>query len=347
MDAVLIGARMALIAVFAVAAIAKLADMAGSRRALEGFGVPPSFVPPAAFALPLLELGAAALLAVASLAEAGAALATALLLLFIGGIVAALRRGAAPDCHCFGQLHSKPAGRETLARNAALAAVAVFILAAGPGPVISTWFSHTSGVLVALVLVSVVAAFLLYAGVSLWQHHRELTGRGRASEPPVTLEVGQAAPDVDLESHDGKPITLAEVLADDRRAILVFTSASCVPCLELLPELARWREMLQGQLDIHILAAGDAEENRRLASEHQIPVLLDPDGSAAKSFGVEATPSAVEIDPAGRVAAAPSIGAPAIEGLVRAALNRPIHAQRLEVRYVGGGFETPSASTPT
>src|SRR5437588_12443412 len=122
MDAVLIGVRMALIVVFAVAAVAKLADSAGSRRALEAFGVPPLFVSAAAIALPLLELTAVALLAVAATAQAGAALALALLISFMGGIVTARRHGAAPECRCFGQLHSRPAGRETAARNAVLAA---------------------------------------------------------------------------------------------------------------------------------------------------------------------------------------------------------------------------------
>jgi peroxiredoxin len=333
--------------VFLVAAIAKLADMVGSRRALEGFGVPRTFVSPGAIALPLLELATVALLAVAPLAQAGAALATALLLAFVGGIAAALRRGAAPDCHCFGQLHSKPVGRDTLARNAALAAVAGFIIAAGPGPGIPTWFSHSSGVVVALVLMSLLATSFLYAGFSLWQHNRELTGRGRASQRPVAVEVGQAIPNARLVSSDGTKVTVPELLDEEQRSILVFTNATCAPCVELLPELARWRETLRGQLSIHVLAAGDAQENRRLASEHDLPVLLDPDGSAADSFGVPGTPGAIEIDPAGRVAAAPALGAPAIEGLIRAALSRPAQTPGLEVRHVSGSIVAPPARAPT
>lgn len=40
MDAVLLVARVVLAAVFAVAGLAKLADRAGSRRAVTGFGLP-------------------------------------------------------------------------------------------------------------------------------------------------------------------------------------------------------------------------------------------------------------------------------------------------------------------
>jgi hypothetical protein len=34
----------------------------------------------------------------------------ALLVLFIVAIAVTLARGRKPDCHCFGQLHSKPIG---------------------------------------------------------------------------------------------------------------------------------------------------------------------------------------------------------------------------------------------
>jgi peroxiredoxin len=347
MDAVLIGARVALAVVFAVAAVTKLADMAGSRRALEGFGVPGRFVRPISVALPLLELTAAALLAVAPTAQAGAALAVILLAAFIAAILAALRRGAAPDCHCFGQLHSRPAGWETVARNGALGAVAVFALAAGPGPGIPSWVSHSDGTTVALVCVGLVMIVLVHAGVSLWQQNRSLTGRGRAPASPVTLEVGQSVPDVGVLSEDGTKVTVTELLVNDQRAILVFTNASCEPCVELLPELARWREVLGARLPIHVLASADPEENGRLAGEHGIPLLLDEDGAAAAAFGVEATPGAIEVDAAGRVAASTALGAPAIEGLIRAALERPAEAPSLEVRYVEGNLGARPAGAAT
>ena len=70
---------------------------------------------------------AAALIPAAS-AWWGALGALALLLLFVAGISINLARGKKPECHCFGQLHSAPAGWRTLARNGALAAIAGFVL---------------------------------------------------------------------------------------------------------------------------------------------------------------------------------------------------------------------------
>src|SRR4028118_1258148 len=121
--ALLIG-RLLLALVFLVAGLAKLADRAGSRQGLVDFGVPKSLAGPLGILLPLAELALAAALIPASTAWWGALGALALLLLFVAGIGANLARGRKPDCHCFGQLHSSPAGWSTLLRNGMLAAVA-------------------------------------------------------------------------------------------------------------------------------------------------------------------------------------------------------------------------------
>lgn len=78
--------------------------------------------------MPLAGLAVAASLILASTAFWGALGTLALLLLFVVGIAANLARGRRPDCRCFGQLHSAPAGWSTLARNGLLAAVVGFVV---------------------------------------------------------------------------------------------------------------------------------------------------------------------------------------------------------------------------
>jgi hypothetical protein len=131
MDAAVLAARLVLAAVFALAGAAKLADPAGSRAAVAGFGVPERLAGPIGTALPIVELGTAATLLPEATAEAAAAAALGLLLALSAGISSSIARGEAPDCHCFGQLHSAPAGPRTLARNFALALLAGFVLVAG------------------------------------------------------------------------------------------------------------------------------------------------------------------------------------------------------------------------
>src|SRR4051794_19068483 len=75
MDTALIVARLALALIFPVAGAAKLADLPGSRNALEDFGVPMRLARPFAVLLPLAELLTAALLLFEPTAQAGAVLA--------------------------------------------------------------------------------------------------------------------------------------------------------------------------------------------------------------------------------------------------------------------------------
>jgi len=62
MDAALLIARLLLAAVFFVAAFSKLADLAGSRQAMAGFGIPERCAGLVGLGLPLAELAIALLL---------------------------------------------------------------------------------------------------------------------------------------------------------------------------------------------------------------------------------------------------------------------------------------------
>src|SRR5215217_1391286 len=128
MDVALLLARLLLASVFLVAGVAKLADREGSRRALADFGVPTPLATPLGVLLPLIELAVAIALLLPSTALWGALGALALLLGFVAAIGVNLVRGRKPECHCFGQLRSAPAGWKTLVRNGALAAVAGFVI---------------------------------------------------------------------------------------------------------------------------------------------------------------------------------------------------------------------------
>ncbi|HZQ83637.1 MAG TPA: MauE/DoxX family redox-associated membrane protein [Acidimicrobiales bacterium] len=124
-------ARLLLAVVFAVAAVGKLMDREGTRRALVEFGVPASLAEPGALVLPFAELAVSAFCLVGPVAVWGAMGALVLLAFFSTGIAVSLAHGRRPDCHCFGQLHSAPAGPGTLARNAVFIVLAGVILLRG------------------------------------------------------------------------------------------------------------------------------------------------------------------------------------------------------------------------
>jgi SAM-dependent methyltransferase/peroxiredoxin len=173
-----------------------------------------------------------------------------------------------------------------------------------------------------LTATSLLGAVAAYACLSLWRENRRLQGGGSWSGGR-SLTIGQTAPRFEAVALDGAPVKSSELWAEHRPAVLIFTSATCEPCLQMMPELARWREMLDGRLSIHVVAAGDEAENRRHAAGHEMPILLDPDGAVAEAFAIGATPTGVEIDPDGRTASSPAVGPQAIEQLIRTLLKPP------------------------
>ena len=136
----------------------------GSRKAMAGFGVPEALAGPFGLGLPLVELADAALLLPVATAWWAALGALALLATFVAAIAVNMARGKAPDCHCFGPLHSAPVGWKTLARNGVFAAVAVPIAVWGrpdPGPSVIGWLGPLSAGERAGVITGLVAGVLV------------------------------------------------------------------------------------------------------------------------------------------------------------------------------------------
>jgi hypothetical protein len=180
MDIVSLVARVLLAVVFGVAGVAKLADRAGSQRALRDFGLPGWLASPLGVVLPLVELGIAASLLPAVSAWWGAVGATLLLLLFMVAMGVTLLRGRRPACHCFGQLHSAPVGAPTLARNMVLAIVAGTVVVRGPmevGPSAGAWIGGFAPSELALLVGGLVILALLAAGAWLLVHLVAQNGR--------------------------------------------------------------------------------------------------------------------------------------------------------------------------
>ena len=336
MSTVVLLARIALAAVFAVAAVAKLADLEGSRRAMRDFGIP---VRPAAalgLLLPLAELAIALGLLFPPTAQWSAAAAVVLLSAFMVGIAAALRRGEEPDCHCFGQVHSAPAGRGTLARNAVLAVLALLVVVEGPGPAIHTWIADRSTIELVASAGVIVGVGLGALSLWLWLQRRRLRAEPvitqvRAAPAAPGLPVGSPAPDFSLESIGNGIVTLDALRERDKPILLVFASPSCPDCNKLFPKLAAWERTLSDRLVVGVVSVGTAEDHRdwqRFGLEH---VLLQEEIEVYEAYRMRVTPAAVIVTPDGMVGSYPAEGAFAIEPMVRLALRKGAHAQLAEV----------------
>ena len=117
--------RIALGGVFGVAGVTKLIDPPGTRDAVKNFGAPEPLVPAVSLVLPIVELAIAVGLLFTNTSRMSAVAAVLLLLLLVIAISVNLARGRTHDCHCFGQLYSRPLGWPTLARNVVFALAAL------------------------------------------------------------------------------------------------------------------------------------------------------------------------------------------------------------------------------
>jgi protein-disulfide isomerase/uncharacterized membrane protein YphA (DoxX/SURF4 family) len=109
-----LAARLLLAATWAWAAVAKMGDPAASVRAVRAYRILPEWLAKAVgYGLPFLELGLAVLLLIGLATRVAAIVSSALLVVFLAGIVSAAVRGLQIECGCFGGGGQLGAGRST------------------------------------------------------------------------------------------------------------------------------------------------------------------------------------------------------------------------------------------
>lgn len=345
MSAVLIPmVALVLAGVFALAGAAKLLDRGGTREAAAAFGVPKRVTGATSLALPLAELVFATLLLPVATRWWASIAALTLLLAFCAAIAIAMARGTSPDCHCFGQLHSAPAGWTTLTRNGLLAGAAAFIVAAGeddPGRGAFAWVPALTDVEWLVVALAVALGAVIAVGgyavahlmrsygrvlVRLETVEERLRSAGFELEDPDEmpahgLEPGTPAPTFELESIHGDRVTLDNLREPGNPVLLLFTSPTCGPCSLLMPTIAEWQREHDGELTVALVSDGDPDAVRAEAANHElVNVLLDEDLSTHVAYGANGTPSAVLVGEDGTVATWLAAGSDWIESVVEQAL---------------------------
>ncbi|HEX6724336.1 MAG TPA: redoxin family protein [Gaiella sp.] len=136
-----------------------------------------------------------------------------------------------------------------------------------------------------------------------------------------TLPHGADAPDLELATLDGAPLSLAELRGRD--TVLLFWNPDCGFCRSMHDNVLAWETSANG---VHprlvVVSSGDEESTR--AEGFSSTVLLDPDYEAGTAFGAGGTPMAVLVDADGRVASAVVAGADAVLELARPPVEHTI-----------------------
>src|SRR5688500_13931325 len=117
---------------FGVDGIPKLTDKKGTREAVMNFGAPNVAALSISVLLPLLELALAIGLLFTATAWLIALAALFVLGIFVVAISINLAQGKSHECHCFGQIYSRPLGWPTLVRNVLFGLAAGLVIWNGP-----------------------------------------------------------------------------------------------------------------------------------------------------------------------------------------------------------------------
>ena len=327
--------RLALASIFGVAGIAKLFDPAGSEKAFEDFGVPKFLAKPMVILLPTFELVIAGLLLFVSTSWFGAIGAAGLFVVFTAAMLYQMAKGNAPDCHCFGQIHSEPVGVTSVGRNILFLMLAGFLIMQGRASQGLGLVSSNQDVMQLVIGVAVVvlllSAVLFLKKISEQQTQimrrielMELVARDGgavtredAGHPNEGMPIGAVVPNFDLPDLDGETVSLSTLLADKIPVLFLFVSPTCSPCKALVPEFDAWQKDLAGKINFVFISNGDTAENReKFDGDHSNLVLLQKNREITDLLRAKWTPTALLMDTDGRVESHAAAGDSAIRELV-------------------------------
>jgi thiol-disulfide isomerase/thioredoxin/uncharacterized membrane protein YphA (DoxX/SURF4 family) len=343
MDILLLLLRLGLAGVMALAGFAKLADLEGSKKAFEGFGVTGELAKVGPILLSILEIGIAAMLLFVGTSWYGAIGSLALLVLFIVQMAYQLAKGNTPDCHCFGQVYSEPIGPMSVIRNAIFAIPAAVLVVRGQGgqgaaitdPGVNTLDLVLGVVIIALVVTAL--AYLRKIAADQRQMLKQLevmeivardggaVERETASSPHEGLPIGAVVPAFEAKDMRGDVVTLDSLSAGSLPVLFLFVSPSCTPCKSLIPDFEQWIDNLAGRVRIAFVSSGSIQENHQKFGEKiSGQMLLQNAREVAELFRSQWTPSAVLMDAHGRIASHVTAGDAAIRSLVESIENEDL-----------------------
>jgi peroxiredoxin len=274
-------------------------------------------------------------------ARAAAVVALALLAVFCIAILRALSVGATPDCNCFGGLTQTEVGRGTLVRDVLLGGLAGFAVFGAPDQQIGAlhWIGEAApGDRPSIVILACAVAILgAFCWVLLRQNGRlllrlEAVAAEHAVEPP--LEPGSPAPDFGGLDLDGEPISLQSLLGHGLPVALFFTDPDCGACGQALELVASIQREQPHELTLAVVSRGDSERMRVRSAELGIERVFPQNGDDLfDAYRVHGVPGAVMIDPDGRIARRPVLGADAAREMLGEAFEAPV------LVHAGGGSD--------
>lgn len=118
-----------------------------------------------------------------------------------------------------------------------------------------------------------------------------------------TLEVGQIAPDLALQSLSSGLVNVGGVQADNKSQLVFFVSPDCPVCKTLLPALKSSAKAESDWLNVILASDGKQDDHAGYVKQQELsPFPYIVSELLGKSYGVAKLPYAVLIDEQGKVA---------------------------------------------
>ncbi|WP_106497530.1 TlpA family protein disulfide reductase [Lentibacillus sp. Marseille-P4043] len=134
---------------------------------------------------------------------------------------------------------------------------------------------------------------------------------GAAIVPPgkTGVETGEKAPDFELETLSGETVKLSELKG--QKVFLNFWASWCGPCRIEMPEMQKFYEEHQGEVEIIAVNTDtNKEKARKFIDEYDYtyPVLLDKKMKVSEQYMVSALPTTYFIGKDGKVQESKKVG---------------------------------------
>ncbi|GEN87449.1 TlpA disulfide reductase family protein [Oceanobacillus sojae] len=133
------------------------------------------------------------------------------------------------------------------------------------------------------------------------------SGQGAAIAPAESagVEPGEQAPDFELETLEGESFQLSDL--QGKKVILNFWYSWCPPCIEEMPELQKFYEDYQEEVEVVTVNLTTVENSISDAQEfiqehgYTFPVPLDKDNAVSDQYVVYAAPTTYFIGTDGKI----------------------------------------------